>query len=318
MSGNDPHSTTDSTPSASDWLEFTLLLPPDDVEMAADVLRHHCAGGVSIEEPIVSADREETYAIDRARPVTVRAYLPRTNDVDRRRRALRRELRALGLASTIQTRWRREEEWADAWKQFFDVQRIGDRLVVCPTWIDHEPQAGEVLIRLDPGMAFGTGQHPTTRMCLEALESHLRPGQEVLDVGTGSGILAIASALLGASRIRALDINPVAVEVARQNAIVSGVEGRIDVLEGSLGPGGVLAETSESRFDIVVANIDSFSISDLAPYLARALVPGGTLVVSGITEHLAGACRISLENVGLRSLETVSRDGWCALICTTA
>lgn len=266
----------------------------------------------------MSADRAETYTIDHTRPVTVRAYLPRTNDLDRRRRALRRELRALGLASAIQTRWRTEEEWAEAWKQFFDVQRVGRTLVVCPTWIDYEPQADELFIRLDPGMAFGTGQHPTTRMCLEALENHLRPGQEVLDLGTGSGILAIAAALLGAAHIKALDINPVAVEVARQNAVVNGVKDRIDVLEGSLGEGSVLGEAAENRFDIVVANIDSFSITDLAPDLAGAVVPGGTLVVSGITEHLAGACRISLENAGLRALATASRDGWCALICTTS
>jgi ribosomal protein L11 methyltransferase len=253
-----------------DWLEFTLLVPAADVEAAADVLRRHCHGGVSIEEPILPVDREEGYAFDPGRPATVRAYLPRQGDLARRRRALRRELAALGLASALRTRWRREEEWAEAWKRFFGIERVGRRLVVCPTWIDYAPRAEEVVIRLDPGMAFGTGQHPTTRLCLEALESRLRPGEQVLDLGTGSGILAAAAALLGAARVIALDVDPVAVDVARQNVAVNGVEGRVQVLEGSLGDAGPLPDADMSRFDMVLANISTAGITEMAPALARA------------------------------------------------
>jgi ribosomal protein L11 methyltransferase len=299
-----------------DWLEFTLLIPAADVEAAADVLRRHCPGGVSIEEPILPTEGEG-YAPDPERPAAVRAYLPRDGDVARRRRALRRELGTLGLASALRTRRRQDEEWAESWKRFFGVQRVGRRLVVCPTWIDHTPQPEEVLIRLDPGMAFGTGQHPTTRLCLEALESRLRSGQDVLDLGTGSGILAIGAALLGATRVTALDISPVAVDVARQNAAVNGVQGLVQVLEGTLGAGGPLPAAGRDRFDMIVANIDSATIIDIAPDLARALAPGGTLVASGIGERWAGTCRTALESAGLRTLEAASRDGWCALICTT-
>ena len=316
-----------------DWLEFTLLVPAADVESAAEVLRRHCPGGVSIEEPILSADGEEGYALDPGRPVTVRAYLPRQGDVTRRRRALRRELAVLGLASALRTRWRREEEWAEAWKRFFDVERVGRRLVVCPIWIDYAPRAEEVVIRLDPGMAFGTGQHPTTRLCLEALESRLRPGQEVpgrartgprlgapawvLDLGTGSGILAIAAALLGAARVIALDNDPVAVGVARQNVAVNGVEGRVRVLEGSLGAAGPLPDAGEPRFDMVLANISTAGITEMAPALARVLAPGGTLVASGISDGSVEVCRGALEKAGLRVLDQADREGWCALICTT-
>jgi ribosomal protein L11 methyltransferase len=299
-----------------DWLEFTLLVPAADVEAAAEVLRRRCPGGVSIEEPILPAAREEGYALDPGRPVTVRAYLPRQGDLARRRRALRRELVALGLASALRTRWRREEEWAEAWKRFFGVERVGRRLVVCPTWIDYAPRAEEVVIRLDPGMAFGTGQHPTTRLCLEALESRLRPGQEVLDLGTGSGILAIAAALLGAARVIALDNDPVAVGVARQNVAVNGVEGRVQVLEGSLGATGPLPDAGASRFDMVLANISAAGITEAAPALARALAPGGTLIVSGIGDASVDICRGALEKAGLAILEQADRDGWCALICT--
>lgn len=301
-----------------DWLEFTLLIPSADVEAAADVMRRHCPGGVSIEEPILSADGEEDYAPDPGRPATVRAYLPRDGDVARRRRALRRELGALGLASHLRTRWRRDEDWAEAWKRFFDVQRVGRRLVVCPSWIAFSPREEEVLIRLDPGMAFGTGDHPTTRLCLEALESHLRPAQDVLDLGTGSGILAIAAALLGALRVVAVDTDPMAVDAARQNVALNGVEGQVQVLAGSLGAARRLPGRADARFDMILANMTTATITELAPDLAPALAPGGTLIASGISEHRAGACRAALENAGLRALEAVSRDGWCALICTTA
>jgi len=305
-----------------DWLEFTLLVPAADVEAAAEVLRRHCPGGVSIEEPILSADGEESYALDPGRPAKVRAYLPRQGDLARRRRALRRGLAALGLSSALRTRWRREEEWAEAWKRFFGVERVGRRLVVCPTWIDYAPRAEEVVIRLDPGMAFGTGQHPTTRLCLEALESRLRPGQKmrppawVLDLGTGSGILAIAAALLGAARVIALDVDPAAVDVARQNVAANGVEGQVQVLEGSLGAAGPLPGGDVPPFDMVLANISSAGIAEMAPALARALAPGGTLVASGIGDASVEVCRGALEKAGLSGLDQAGRDGWCALICT--
>jgi len=319
-----------------DWLEFTLLVPAADVEAAAEVLRRHCPGGVSIEEPILPADGEDSYALDPGRPAAVRAYLPRHGDLPQRRRALWRELGALGLAPALRTRWRREEEWAEAWKRFFGIERVGRRLVVCPTWIDYAPRAEEVVIRLDPGMAFGTGQHPTTRLCLEALESRLRPGQEVpgraptqtrvagprlgaprwvLDVGTGSGILAIAAALLGATRVIALDIDPVAVGVARENVALNGVEGRVQVVEGSLGAAGPLPGADAPRFDVVLANVSSVGISEMAPALARALAPGGTLIASGIGDASVGVCRGALEKAGLSVLDQAHRDGWCALTC---
>ena len=299
-----------------DWLEFTLLVPAADVEAAAEALRRHCPGGVSIEESILPANGEEGYALDPGRSATVRAYLPRQVELARRRRALRRELAALGLASALRTRWRREEEWAEAWKRFFGVERVGRRLVICPTWIDYAPRAEEVVIRLDPGTAFGTGHHPTTRLCLEALESRLRPGEKVLDLGTGSGILAIVAALLGAARVIALDNDPVAVGVARQNVAVNGVEGRVRVLEGSLGDAGPLPDADASRFGMVLANISTAGITEVAPALARALASGGTLVVSGIGDASVEVCRGAMEKAGLTILEQADRDGWCALICT--
>jgi ribosomal protein L11 methyltransferase len=202
---------------------------------------------------------------------------------------------------------------------------VGRRLVVCPTWIDYAPRAEEVVIRLDPGMAFGTGQHATTRLCLEVLESRLRPDEEaarrravrVLDLGTGSGILAIAAALLGATSVLALDVDPVAVNAARQNVAVNGVEGRVRVVEGSLGADAAHQDEGGPPFDLVLANISTAAITEMAPALARALAPGGTLVASGIGDASAEACRSALERAGLEVLDQTHREGWCALICTT-
>ena len=187
--------------------------------------------------------------------------------------------------------------------------------MVCPTWVNYAARRGEVLIRIDPGMAFGTGQHPTTRLCLEALESRLRPGHTVLDVGTGSGILAIAAALLGAERVIALDRDPVAVAVAHQNVATNGVDDRVRVLEGSLSAVAPLPGQDAPRFDLVLANISSAGIVEMAPDLAHALAPGGTLVASGISEPSVETCRDTLEKAGLRLLERMDREGWCALVC---
>jgi ribosomal protein L11 methyltransferase len=182
-----------------------------------------------------------------------------------------------------------------------------------------------VVIRLDPGMAFGTGQHATTRLCLAVLESRLRPDEEaarrravrVLDLGTGSGILAIAAALLGATSVLALDVDPVAVNAARQNVAVNGVEGRVRVVEGSLGAASALPDQGGPRFDLVLANVSTAAITEMAPALARALAPGGALVASGIGDASAEACRSALERAGLEVLDQTHREGWCALICTT-
>ena len=137
-----------------------------------------------------------------------------------------------------------------------------------------------------------------------------------LDLGTGSGILAIAAALLGAARVIALDVDPVAVGVARQNVALNGVEGRVQVAEGSLGAAGPLPDADAPRFDMVLANISSVRITEMAPALARALAPGGTLIASGIGDASVEVCRGALEKAGLSVIDQADRDGWCALICT--
>jgi ribosomal protein L11 methyltransferase len=216
-----------------------------------------------------------------------------------------------------QIRFLAEADWAEAWKSGYDVLHIGRRLVVRPTWRDYTPEPGDLVIVLDPGMAFGSGLHPTTRLCLEALEDYLcpakagaHPSASVLDVGTGSGILAIAAARLGASCVLAFDTDPLAVQVARENVALNQVESVVRVQART-------AETSNLQaplWDLVVANILAETIMDLGPALAASLSPGGILVASGIIAERADAVLASLHQNGLALVERRDDGEWVALI----
>lgn len=276
------------------WLEFSVEVAPDAEEAVADVLRRHVHGGVSVEPAEAS--------------VVVKGYLPADGDLARRRRALRRQLAALALPSAVRTRWLSEEDWAHSWKEFFPVLRVSPRLVVCPTWRSYRPRHGEAVIRLDPGMAFGTGQHPTTLMCLRALEELLRPGMAVLDLGTGSAILALAAARLGATSVLALDIDPQAAAVARENVRLNGLEAVVQVEEGGLD------QAPSAAFDLAMANISAAVIVEVAPALAEALRPGGVLIVAGFSAESAERVSTALARTGLLVERALADGDWRAHI----
>lgn len=298
---------------AHDWLEIAVQVAGIDCELAADLLRQGCPGGVAI-EPTAGPDASgDGYLVDGAAPALVKGYLPSGPDSLRRRRSLRLALSMAPLQAP--PRWRRprrlaEQDWRHSWKRYFGVQRISRTLVVKPSWARYALRGGETVIEIDPGMAFGTGQHPTTAVCLRALEERVRPGMRVLDLGTGSGILAIAAAKLGAARVLALDVDPLAVKAARQNAAANGVADRLDIREGSLSESDVPREP----FDLIVANISGLSSERLAPAFARSLQGGGILIASGFladaVEGLAGAFR-----EGGLAIDRVLEDGvWRAVV----
>ena len=276
------------------WLEISVEVALDAEEAVADVLRRHVRGGVSIEPADAS--------------VVVKGYLPADGDLSRRRRALRRQLAALASPSALHSRWLSEQDWTHVWKDFFPVLRVSSRLVVCPTWRSHRPREGEAVIRLDPGMAFGTGQHPTTLMCLKALEELLRPGMHVLDLGTGSGILALAAAHLGAASVLALDIDPQAVTIARENVRLNGLETVVQVEKGGLDGAPTAA------FDLAMANISAAVIVEMAPALAGVLCPGGALVVAGFSAETADRVSSALAHTGLVVERSLADGDWRALI----
>jgi ribosomal protein L11 methyltransferase len=233
-----------------------------------------------------------------------------------------------------------EQDWADAWKQHYTIQRIGERTVVVPSWLEYDPHPGDVVLRLDPGMAFGTGLHPTTQLCVMLLEHYLRPGCRTLDLGCGSGILAIAAAKLGAVSVLALDTDPIAVAATRENVERNGVAEFVQAAEGSLGGGVALGhwlgweqvasrksqdmEQSDVPYDLrpatcdlIVANIIARVLAALAVDMAGALVPGGMLIASGIIAEREAEVVEAFAAAGLTPIERRQDGDWVALVYLT-
>jgi ribosomal protein L11 methyltransferase len=216
----------------------------------------------------------------------------------------------------------REEDWAHAWKKFYKPMRIGRRVVLKPSWEDFTPEPDDLVVELDPGMAFGTGLHPTTRLCVAALEETVRPGDEVLDIGTGSGVLSIVAAKLGASTIVSTDIDPIAVDVTRENVLINGLtlapSGQIDVRLESV-PAGMAG-----RFQILVANILAEVIAGLfdSKYanvpLLEPLAVGGTMILSGIIEERAFLVEEAATRHGLEVVRRGQEGDWLVLFVRRA
>ena len=271
-----------------------------------------------MEAPFELVDEGLAARLDARRPAVVRGYVSAANPAAARaaiedvRRALGHlqafELRPIG---EVQTRVVHEEDWAEAWKQHFPVLRVGRRLVVRPTWREHVAQPGDVVVSLDPGMAFGTGLHPTTRLCLAGVEQWADVGRledaRVLDVGCGSGILAVAAALLGAQSVVGIDTDPLAVKATRSNAALNGLAARIEARRGSL------PMPSPEQFDLVLANLVASVLVDLAAELAEDLRPGGRLLASGIFADREAEVLKAFGAAGLLVVDRLRETDWVAL-----
>jgi ribosomal protein L11 methyltransferase len=198
-----------------------------------------------------------------------------------------------------------DTDWRDSWKRYFGVLRIGKRLVIVPSWVDHEPKPDDMVLRIDPGMAFGTGQHQTTAMCLAALEDVITGGESLLDLGCGSGILAIAAAKLGAGHILGLDTDPQAIKATIENAAANNSV-TIEAREGSIEPG--------ERFDVIVANISGLTLTRLAPTIAASLDDGGALIASGFLDEALDGVAAAFEANGLRTERVIEDGQWRCVI----
>lgn len=304
---------TSGNTSQASWLEIVVRAMPADVDAVAEVLGEFAPDGISIEPAIRTLDHDNFQYELLDEPTTLRACVLAPFE-EPRRRALRRRLAALPLSPSLAPlRYAevRTTDWSEEWKRFFHVLRVG-RLVVQPSWEQAEAREGDLVIDLDPGKAFGTGQHETTRLCLGALDAHLRPGMRVLDVGTGSGILAIAAVLLGASRVQGIDIDAEAVEVARANVERNRVADRIDLAAGSMGEAWPWPEPP--RADLVVANISSVAAIALLPACAAALPAGGLWIGSGFIESAAPSIEEAVRAAGLRAVAMTADADWRCLV----
>ena len=291
------------------WLEVCLTVDGEWAEAVADLLARHATGGVAIE----SARQGDEAALPDT-PVIVRAYLPVDEMLESRRTSVEHGLWHLGMIHRLPAPTYRsvaEEDWAEAWKEHYHPIRIGRRLLILPAWLP-APADDRLPIVLDPGMAFGTGTHPSTQLCLAALEDHLRPGDEVIDLGCGSGILSIGAARLGARRVRALDIDPLAVRIARENVERNGLTAQIDVRAGSLPD---LLQADSPAADLMVANILAPVLDEMARQgMARAVRPGGVLILAGVLAEQAEGLEATCIGHGLERLEQRQAGEWRALV----
>lgn len=300
---------------AGKWLELSVEADSEAVEAVSEILARVAPGGTTVEPGFELIEEGLGARIDPNRPATIRAYVPAFDDatVDRATTTVNEalgHLQAFGLRpiGDLLTRIVDEADWATAWQEHFHVIHLGRRLVIKPSWRRHRRTGDEVVIDLDPGMAFGTGLHPTTRLCLIALEELADRGPlgRVLDVGCGSGILSIAAVKLGGTRALGVDIDPVAVEATLANARHNRVGKRVRAREGSV-------PSEEGPFDTVLANLIAGVLTEIAPDLAAELVPGGTLIGSGIFVDREAATRAALEAAGLTITGRRQESDWVAL-----
>jgi ribosomal protein L11 methyltransferase len=313
--------TTDTGAAGSGaWLELAVEADIEAVEAVSEILGRVASGGTSVEPAFDLIDDGLGARVDTTRPAIVRGYVPaRDASAAEAAAAFTAEalghLQAFGLRTIgeLRTRIVHEEDWAEAWKAYFPVLRVGRRLVIRPTWRRHRREPGDVVLALDPGMAFGTGLHPTTRLCLAALEALADRGgiadARVLDVGCGSGILAIAAVRLGAREALGVDTDPIAIESTLANARRNRLVRRIRARVGSL-------PSAEPPFDVVLANLIAGLLVPLAGALRDELRPGGMLLASGIFIDREGEVTAAFEAAGLVVTERSIEGDWVALSAT--
>lgn len=285
-----------------EWLEVSVTVDNEAAEAVAEVLSRYAYHGVIIETGPDGWSAE---------PVSVRAYLAADDHLQANKRRVEESLWHLGQIWPVPDPTFRpvaEADWEEAWKEQLRVLHIGQHVVIRPSWLDYTPTSGDIVINLDPGMAFGTGLHPTTQLCLEALEELVQPGAAVLDLGTGSGILAIAAAKMGARSVKAVDNDPVAVKTARENAMTNDVQKVVHIAEGSL-------EDIAGDYDLVVVNILARVITEmLQKGLEKRVRPEGKMIAAGILADQEATVTEALGQGELTLVERRQRGDWVCLV----
>ncbi len=305
-----------------EWAEAGFRTSHEAVDAVSSLFEEAGASGTVIEDPALINDYIHSGLWDYTdipeqkdtSVVTVKAYLAADDSLDEKLASIRAgldEIAARGVdtrPAEFFTARVQDEDWANSWKAYFHTDKVGERIVIQPSWEEYDPQEGEVVLRLDPGAAFGTGTHPTTAMCLRAMEKLIKPGMTVFDVGTGSGVLAIAAAKLGAKEVRAVDYDATAVRVARENIEANGVSDVVSTAESDL------FSAIPGRAGLVTANLIADLVIRLLPDLGAHLETGGALLASGIIESRAQEVREAAETAGFFVAEDHEEKEWHAMV----
>lgn len=307
------------------WSEISIHTTNEAIEPISNILHEAGASGVVIEDPFeLIKEREDQFGeIYQLNPddypeegVIIKAYLPVNSFLGETVDAIKEAINNLiiynidiGL-NKVTISEVNEEEWATAWKKYYHPVKISERFTIVPTWEIYQPvSSDELIIELDPGMAFGTGTHPTTVMCIQALERTVSKGDRVVDVGTGSGVLSIAAAMLGAQDVRAYDLDEVAVVSARLNTKLNKVHEKVSVAQNNL-----LDGVEDASADVMVANILAEVIIRFTGDARRVLKPGGIFIASGIIHQKKDQVKDALIADGFEITETILMEDWVALI----
>lgn len=303
------------------WCEISIQTSHEAVELIAEIFRDLGASGVVIEDPelvndYITSGKWDYTDIPIAKETEVvveKAYLPVNGELEGRIQTLQQEIKALEsrgvntAPAVLTTTELQDEDWSDTWKQYFHTEKPGERVVIKPTWEEYAPQGDEVVIELDPGAAFGTGTHATTSMCIRQLEKLVKPGMTVFDVGTGSGILSIISAKLGAKNIQAVDYDDSVLKIVEENLEQNNVQDIISVAQSDL------MQNVHGKAELVIANIIADIIIRLFDQLDEHLEQGGTLLTSGIIEDRIEDVLAAAEAHGYGVVERLENKGWACI-----
>ena len=300
-----------------EWTDISITVPRRYADTAEAVATMVANGGIYIEDyadleqqawEIAHVDLIEQELLDKPRDVViVHMYLAPDENPAEVLPLFRQRLDDAGVEYTLNTEGVEQEDWQNAWKQYYHAMDIGRRLAIVPGWEEYDTD--RTVITMDPGMAFGTGTHETTSLCLETLDELVQSGERMLDIGTGSGILAIAALKLGAKEAEGVDIDPMCVRTAGENARRNGVAERLTVLVGDL------SDKASGVYNIITANIVAAAILSLAPAVPALMAPGAKFIASGIIDERRDEVLDGLKAAGLRPVQVKEKRGWVCIIC---
>ncbi|MEG0752096.1 MAG: 50S ribosomal protein L11 methyltransferase [Oscillospiraceae bacterium] len=310
----------------NEWTELQFEVDSANADTAAAIATVRAAGGLYIEDysdmdetlptiGIVDYVDDELAAKSKTRAI-IHLYIPADENPEESSAFISEHLRAAGIVFDARSSSIKEDDWANNWKRFFFAERVGDRLVICPSWDSFDALEGDVVVTLDPGSSFGSGKHETTRLCLELIEKYIHGNERVLDMGCGSGILAIAALMLGASSASGVDVEQGAVKTAIANAALNGVDVHFDARCGDVLTDSVLAQEIGGGYDVICANIVADVLIAMKRVFCDELKSGGALLASGIIDTREREVALALTSAGLTLSETREQNGWYALVFT--